>query len=61
MSAAWRAFVVVVGCASCGGARGARDAAADSGPGNVDAAPDITDPVLGAKHIVPGLAWVLRR
>jgi len=22
---------------------------------------DLTDPVLGAKHIVPGLAWVLRR
>jgi hypothetical protein len=22
---------------------------------------DLTDPVLGAKHIVPGLAWILRR
>jgi len=22
---------------------------------------DLTDPVLGAKHIVPGLAWVLKR
>ena len=27
--------------------------------GKVDT--DLTDPVLGAKHIVPGLAWVLRR
>jgi type 1 glutamine amidotransferase len=24
-------------------------------------AADLTDPVLGAEHIVPGFAWVLRR
>ena len=41
MSAAWRAFVVAVGCAACGGAGGARDAAAGAATGTVDAAPEV--------------------